>query len=430
MTHLVIENQNSNVEIVSVAIIQKVYEMALSAQGSVSLKGNLQSEHAKQTAYNYLTGNLTGTSTKRFPELSLNITGGLYIDFEDSLVEQTLLSKNIGDGIGITQSDLYEINRIEGSWFDSSNITSFNELQYFKPSAVNQQGIFQNCNHLTEVTLPSGITSITIQCFKNDNLLETVNNTSSLTVLEKSSFEGCSSLETIDLQNIVTIKQYSFAQCGNLRSIGTGAPTTVGGHAFENCSSFTSIDLSSTTTFGERAFYNSGLSGVVDISSCTTTNIFDTSLNVFTKCANITSIINVPSSVTVLGSVNVSGEGPFFGCSSLVKFDGSSSGITTIKSRAFRNCPAINIIKLPNTVTSIAAMFSHCTYANNIKIYLPCATPPTLSENGQNGNKLNYQSAVFQGDIEIYVPDANVSNYQNDPDWSTFTIKAISTWSE
>ena len=93
MTHLRIENQNSNVEIVNAAIIQKLYNLALGIEENleegeslsdyVSLKGNLQSDHAKQGAYDYLTGNLPDSNSKRFPNLTINLTGGAYIDFAD-----------------------------------------------------------------------------------------------------------------------------------------------------------------------------------------------------------------------------------------------------------------------------------------------------------------------------------------------------------
>lgn len=364
MTHLVIENQNSNVEIVSVAIIQKVYEMALSAQGSVSLKGNLQSEHAKQAAYNYLTGNLPNTNTKRFPQLDLNVTSGIYIDFQDSLVEQILLQNNIGDGIGILQSDLYAINRLEESWFGGSNITSFNELQYFKPSAISSQGQFEECRHLTEITLPSGITQTPKKCFKNNILLETVNNTSSLTGLNDTSFEGCSNLETIDLQNIVTINQYSFAQCGNLRSIGTGAPTTVGGHAFENCSSLTSINLSNCNTINTYAFKGCTNLSNVQMSSSSTT----ISSNAFQECTSLTSID--------LSNVTSIGNQAFKGCTSLSSFGQLNPNFTSIPPGCFKGCTSLTSVDLSN-ITQISTQvpnndnydngaFQGCTSLTNV----------------------------------------------------------------
>lgn len=75
MTHLNIQ-QSSNVEIVGASLIQKLYETALATQDT-TLAGNLQCEHCKQAAYEYLMGNVEGT-TRRFPNLSINVTDGMY----------------------------------------------------------------------------------------------------------------------------------------------------------------------------------------------------------------------------------------------------------------------------------------------------------------------------------------------------------------
>lgn len=227
--------------------------------------------------------------------------------------------------------------------------------------------------------------------------------------------------------NCTSIGNNSFQNCTALTSINLSNCTSIGVSAFNGCTSLTIADLSNITTFGANAFYNSGISGVIDLSNCTTTDIFNGAAQVFAGCSNITQIINIPSTVTTIGGVNIGNQGPLVGCTSLTKFDASSSGVTTINSRMFSQCDAISKIKLPNTVTSIAAIFAYCVYANTIKIYLPCTTPPTLTES-QNTNKLNYSQSTFSGGIEVYVPDAEVSTYQNDTDWGVFTIKPISTW--
>ena len=199
MTHLVIENQNSNTEIVNVTIIQKIYEMALSADGSVSLKGNLQSEHAKQGAYNYLTGNLTGTSTKRFPQLTINVTGGLYVDFADPVVEQKLATK-FGDGTGVTISDV--TGNLNESWGfkGDTNITSFNELGLFTGVQLIDSQSFNGCTSLHSINL-SNITAIRSKAFLNCTSLTHVD-LSNVTQISNNAFQGCTSLgvgETMEL---------------------------------------------------------------------------------------------------------------------------------------------------------------------------------------------------------------------------------------
>ena len=410
MTHLVIENQSSNIEIVSAAIIQKVYEMALSAEGDVSLKGNLQSDHAKQTAYDYLTGNLTGTSTKRFPQLSLNVTGGIYIDFQDSLVEQILLSKNLGDGVGVTQSDLYAINTLEGSWFGGSNITSFNELQYFKPSAVSQQGTFQNCNYLTEVTLPSGITRISTYLFKSCDVLETINNTQSITEVMQGGLTECPNLESLNLQSLTTVGQYAFQQDTNLQSIGTGAPTTIGAHAFENCQSLTSIDLSNCTSIAEYTFKNCSSLTSIDLSHIQSIGNY-----AFSECSSLTRIVT-DNTLTSLGS------NAFYGCSGATEIDlSASTSLTSIPSTAFTNSEATKV-SIPPSVTSIGDWAFNPKDSNvsrNRDYYIYATTPPTLAS-----TRTIVPSGIVTMPHKIYVPastDSTVLNaYKTASIWSQF----------
>lgn len=46
-------------------------------------------------------GNVEGT-TRRFPDLNINVTNGLYLTFADPEVESVLSSQGWGDGVGIT----------------------------------------------------------------------------------------------------------------------------------------------------------------------------------------------------------------------------------------------------------------------------------------------------------------------------------------
>lgn len=433
MTHLVIENQSSNIEIVSAAIIQKVYEMALSAEGDVSLKGNLQSDHAKQTAYDYLTGNLTGTSTKRFPQLSLNVTGGIYIDFQDSLVEQILLSKNLGDGVGVTQSDLYAINTLEGSWFSGSNITSFNELQYFKPSAVSQQGGFQNCNYLTEVTLPAGITFINTNLFKSCDVLETINNTQSITQVMQGGLAECPNLESLNLQSLTTVGQYAFQQDTNLQSIGTGAPTTIGEHAFENCSSLTSINLSNCTTINDFTF-----KGCTSLSNINLSNIRQISTSAFEGCTSLAIEVELTLTQNALGSnifkscpitklvihdqnltnINVTGSGNNQITQELPNVTYIDLSDTNIQGATFRNDKQLVTAITPANNSTLYA-YNFVENCENLQYIIITNTSQVVIPVNET---LKY---MFKGkhapNANIYVPDTLLSQYQSSSSWSDAT---------
>lgn len=134
MTHLRIE-QNSNVEIVSSQIIQKLYECALSIQepaegqqDNAHVSGNIQSTYAYQAHVSYLTA--------RFPTLQINVTQGYYIQFEDPTVAQYTIQNN-GDGVGCTYQMAASVNTRNAFWGSSmlssqkAQVTSLNDFQYF-----------------------------------------------------------------------------------------------------------------------------------------------------------------------------------------------------------------------------------------------------------------------------------------------------------
>ena len=83
MTTLTIE-QGNNTETVSNAVIQKLYNIA-SNSTNVTLAGNLQCGYCYQDVYDYFTGYVT-EGVKRFPNLSLTVTGGRYATFSDPVI--------------------------------------------------------------------------------------------------------------------------------------------------------------------------------------------------------------------------------------------------------------------------------------------------------------------------------------------------------
>lgn len=297
MTHLRIENQNSNTEIVSSAIIQKLYTIALSAEGDVSLKGNLQSDHVKQIAYDYLTGNLPNTNVKRFPDLTLNVTGGIYIDFEDSAVEQICVS-NWGDGTGITLAQVQSVTGMSDTFRNNVNITSFNELQYF--TGLTNCPRFDGCTNLTSIQLPSTVTVLGDYYFNNCSNLTTIGDISNIERISSHTFTGCSKL-VFDGYSFTSLKNSDISGCkftdsndwividgtfttlsvnntkikkleirGNFQGGSFGnntsltdiilpeTTTSLNSKGFQYCTSISNITIKATTppTFGSQLFFN------------------------------------------------------------------------------------------------------------------------------------------------------------------------------
>ena len=125
---------------------------------------------------------------------------------------------------------------------------------------------FQNCNSLTNVTIPSGVTSIDGSAFSNCYSLTSVTIPSSVTSIGNGAFSNCRSLTSITIPSEVT---------------------SIDNSAFGNCYSLASVTIpSSVTSIGNGAFsYCSGLSFVKFLKNtpptCSNTNIWT---NIPTDC--------------------------------------------------------------------------------------------------------------------------------------------------
>ena len=190
INHLNIEQATSSIEVVSSSVIDKLYELAQnpSLDSGSNIQGNLQVTHAYQDAIDYL--------LNKFPNLQINVTGGAYIRFADDAVRK-ICAENWGDGIGITAAQAAAVSSIRTKFKGNTEIVSFNELK---------QIANVNC-------------------------------------LLSHSFEGCSLLQSINIDNIQTIGEYSFYNCKSLScDIFINIPILTGA-IFRGCSSLNKVTI-------------------------------------------------------------------------------------------------------------------------------------------------------------------------------------------
>ena len=203
-----------------------------------------------------------------FPDLIINSL--YYMLFQDNNIESImsnwLLSKGVGDGVGITYDDAKN-NLIVSlpSFKNNTSIKYFNELQYFLKITSLNDSCFENCTNLKEINLSNitnlgrwifsndskltnvilgNISTITDSCFARCTLLETVINSENITTVNNNGFYGCSSLESIDLSNCTNIYNGGFAGCASLTNVDLSSIVSLGQDAFAGC---TKLTLSNST---------------------------------------------------------------------------------------------------------------------------------------------------------------------------------------
>ena len=206
------------------------------------------------------------------------------------------------------------------------------------PSSVTSigKGAFSYCVSLSEIVIPSSVTSIGDSAFSSCDSLSKIVIPSSVTSIGKGAFFRCHSLSEIVIPSSVTsIGDGAFYDCGSLSEIVIpSSVTSIGGSAFSRCYSLSEIVIpSSVTSIGDSAF---------------------------SYCRSLSEIV-IPSSVTSIG------KGAFSRCYSLSEIVIPSS-VTSIGKGTFSYCYSLSEIVIPSSVTSIGdSAFYRCKFSDNLK---------------------------------------------------------------
>ena len=131
----------------------------------------------------------------------------------------------------------------------------------------------------------------------------------SVTTIEDGAFNGCSGLTEVSIPNAVTtIGDYAFADCTGLTEVSIpNAVTTIEGYAFTRCTGLKTVTIgNSVTTIGSGAF--NGCSGLTEVTIPNSVTIIAN--NAFNGCTQM-------ESVTIGEKVESIGESAFAKCNSL-----------------------------------------------------------------------------------------------------------------
>ena len=271
-----------------------------------------------------------------------------------------------------------------GTVFRHTQISSFDELQYFTGLTSIASSAFYGCSSLTSITIGSGVTGIASDAFHGCSSLTSItigsgvtgignyafsscSSLTSITIPEgvknigSSAFSGCSALTTVTIPNsVISIGDYhTFLGCSSLISITIPEGVkNIGSSAFSGCSSLTSITIGSGVTgIGDRAF--SGCSALTSITI--PEGVTSIGSDTFYGCSSLRSI-TIPEGVTSIG------DWAFDGCSALTSIT-IPEGVTNIGNSAFAWCSSLTSITIPEGVTAIGNQtFSSCSSLTSITI--------------------------------------------------------------
>ena len=148
-------------------------------------------------------------------------------------------------------------------------------------------------NGIGEIILKNGVTAIPNQGFYGKDTLKSVNLPSQITTISYLSFAACTSLSSINLNNITVIDTQAFSNCSALSEITMPNNNyTIGNQSFVNCA-ITEIDLSNASSIDDYAFQGCNNLTTVIINNSTPPSFG--SYNPFKYCNSLESIY-VPDS--------------------------------------------------------------------------------------------------------------------------------------
>ncbi len=268
--------------------------------------------------------------------------------------------------------NIVNISDLEG-WCNISFYNNYSNPLYYA------NHLFLNGNEITDLVIPSSVTSINDYAFYSCTGLTSATISDDVTSIGHEAFRYCSGLTSATLgNNVITINDYAFSNCSGLTSITIGnSVTTIGYCAFTSCSGLTSVTIpNSVTTIGVQAFQ-----GCKNLTSVTISNNIESIYpSVFRDCSSLSSI-TLPKSVTSVSDL------AFSGCNSLVK------------------------VIIPSSVTSIGLdAWGGCS--NLTDLYCSAEKVPNTNSNAFQDSYIEYAT--------LHVPAAAIKDYQNTAPWSGF----------
>lgn len=242
-------------------------------------------------------------------------------------------------------------------------------------------GAFNGCAKLRTVTLPSSLKRMERELFRGCSALEEIHIPDTVHYIGASAFKGCASLKSVVLPVGVTeLNYYLFDGCASLESVELkGEVTAIGYRTFDGCVKLTDFDIPSTVTeIGQLAFYGcESLASVVIPGSCKKVDS-----SAFGACTGLTSatinceelgygVFNGCTSLATLdigADVKTIGDSAFGACVSLIAVD-VPDGVTELGTAAFTGCKSLERVTLGTGITSIeSGLFNSCYSLRDISI--------------------------------------------------------------
>ena len=185
--------------------------------------------------------------------------------------------------------------------------------EYYEPDKAWHIFGFKNSQiSYTQLFIPSCVSCIRSNSFKNCQSLESIIISDSVAVIENQAFLNCDSLVTVIIGKLPnTLGENAFYDCNNLKTVVIEGSKTlkIDNSVFSHCHSLTNVTIEDCKTMGDSVFYN---------------------------CYNLTSFI-IPDNVTSIGAFI------FEGCSKLSSIT-IGKKLWSVGENAFEGCVELSFV--------------------------------------------------------------------------------------
>jgi len=223
--------------------------------------------------------------------------------------------------------------------------------------------LYLNGSLVEHLTVPVGVEYLS-RAFEGYTRLKSVKLPSSLTEICGYTFNGCTSLDTIDFGNSSGLKKIgsnTFAGCTSLRSVNI--PSSVEEiyyDCFRNCTNLetvTFLNNEACTSLSSNIFYDcTSLDKVI-----LPVNLKDISSYAFYGCISLEKL-SVPASLEVIS------KAAFYGCSSLSELEmEENNALSEIGEQAFYACIQLKGVVIPNVKSIGKSAFNKCASLSSIQ---------------------------------------------------------------
>lgn len=228
-----------------------------------------------------------------------------------------------------------------------------------------KDNILQKYNGISkEVNIPIGVGIIGKEAFKGKNI-EKINMPVTLHEIQKSAFEDCKYLTTVQLNDkLEKINKSAFKNCSSLESITIpNLITKISESCFEDCLSLKSINFVDNginlSKICRGAFRNCHLTEIKIPS-----NVKTIGSEAFAYC-------NYLTEVEMSNKIEKIGDYCFANCIKLCKVN-ISEAVTVINQYTFKNCKSLKEINIPLNVGIIyQGAFTNCSSLDTLSIENP-----------------------------------------------------------